>query len=358
MSQIRVTNILGAPIPLINIRLSLGEESSDQAYDDRFTDLVGATAWPNPLSSDNGYTLYVNYSNATLAYEKTLIHVDDFDEDIEIVLPYTYPSKLRIHNKKLFNMYGEILLRGNTDFLLYKKYLDGEDIEPLLIERKSYGSMYVRIFGMCKIISDFNPAKYPDYYSKIVSFCQLLGKYGLYVYWTVFADTQLIMPGLSTQVTHFDKVVKELEKVTNTYLELVNEPYAHDNATDDPFAFDEPQNLVASSGSYNDKYGNKPTPQPRWSLHDFHTPRSYPKMVADQNMSVNPNYIIGQAVKSGEPDGYGIGYDTKLDQIKEMSGAITGTGCDICYHTTSGKRSLPWTGEEKKGAVVFFSYHA
>lgn len=86
MAQIRVRDQSGNPIKLLNVRLSLGTGTSDQAYDDRFTDLAGNTAWPNPLPSNNGYTLYANYANINPNYNQVSKFVTTLDADIDLVL--------------------------------------------------------------------------------------------------------------------------------------------------------------------------------------------------------------------------------------------------------------------------------
>jgi len=108
MSFIAITDKHGNPLKYINIRLALGRVSSDDAYDDRFTDLAGHTAWPNPLASDDGYTLYVNYANVQTTYGSAKQFVGSLEaSDITIQLdslavptPSTCPVD---HNKDQFS---------------------------------------------------------------------------------------------------------------------------------------------------------------------------------------------------------------------------------------------------------------
>ena len=86
--MVEVRNRLGQPIVYLNIRLSLGDLPSDAAYDDRFTDLAGHTAWPNPLPSPNGYTLYFNYANLQSLYGNTSVRIASFDEPVNVVMPW------------------------------------------------------------------------------------------------------------------------------------------------------------------------------------------------------------------------------------------------------------------------------
>ncbi len=83
MSFIRVRdqfgNIPPPPCDRINVRLSVGHKSSDDAYDDRFTDDAGNTSFPHPLPSDDGYTLYANYRNVNPKYGQSSVYVADLE---------------------------------------------------------------------------------------------------------------------------------------------------------------------------------------------------------------------------------------------------------------------------------------
>lgn len=102
MAQIRVRDQYGVAIPLLNVRLSLGNKSSAEAYDDRFTDLAGNTAWPNPLPSNDGYTLYANYANVNTKYGQVSKFVTTLDTDIDIVIPLLVAACPVNHNKEQF----------------------------------------------------------------------------------------------------------------------------------------------------------------------------------------------------------------------------------------------------------------
>jgi len=364
MSQIQIRDISNQPIPGINVRLSLGDQPSDAAYDDRFTDLAGNTAWPNPLASPNGYTLYVNYANVNPAYLSVFARVPNLDADIPITLLREPQTRLHVEGKSFVNAQGQrVFLKGVTDFLLYKRYLDGEDIHPLLRERVSIGANAVRIIGMVNSFSHWYPQEYGQrYYDELPNFFGILNMYRLYGYFTVFADTQIVMPKKMDQITHFGKMVAQLGECQNSLGELVNEPYAHDNATADPLAFPRPVGVPFSSGSYNDVLGDKVTPPPHWDFHDFHVPRKDVKRVADQCMATNPNYLAGMPVISGEPDKFGGPnafnpkvYLTDPDESRQMAKTAEGTACGYFYHTSSGVWSLPFNDVERRCGLAAFS---
>jgi hypothetical protein len=363
MAQIQIRDIVNRPLIGINVRLALGNGPSDEAYDDKPSDFAGNLAFPNPLPSADGYTLYANVANVDDDYLPTIEHVADLGSDVPMVLDRIPLSRLHVEGHDFIDAFGRrIFLRGITDFLLYKKYLDGEDITPLLIERSGLGANMLRIIGMVSSFSHWFPQEYGQrYYDGLPGFCQILDRFGFYVYFTVFADTEVVMPKQADQVTHFNNVVAQLQQCHNTLGELVNEPYAHQNATANPFAFARPVGVPFSSGSYDDHLGSKVTPPPHWDFHDFHVPRKPIKRIADQCMATNPNFITGMPVISGEPDKFGGPnpfnpkvYLTDPREAAAMAGTARGTACGIVYHTSAGVWSLPFNDVEMNCARAWF----
>lgn len=273
---------------------------------------------------------------------------------------YEPPSRLFCHDYSFFNQKGErTFIKGVTDFLLYQRYLDEgvPAIKPVLEQRKALGANCVRVIGMVSSFSHWYPQDYGNrYYDALPGFLDLLSQYGLYCYFTVFADTQIVMPSKADQLNHWARVMPLLQAQPNVLIELVNEPYAHENETDDPWAFPRPWLVPASSGSYNDKYpgakDGRPSPGPHWDFHDYHTPRSFPKNVGDQCMAINPNYLqLGQPVLSGEPDKFGRPdpngrpRHTNPRLAGMMAGTASGSACGIFYHTNAGIMSVLFTDD-------------
>jgi len=359
MAQIQVRDTHGTPIRRVNIRISEGTKPSDQALFDVFTDDAGNTGWPIPFFPTQAYALHVNFANVNPAYVPQSYYLTAADvNDVQIQLSRQPLSRLRVEGKYFVGASGRVFLDGVTDFLLYKRYLDGEDIDAILRERTLYRFNAVRIIGMVNSFSHWYPQEYGQrYYDALPAFYQKLADYGLYGYFTVFADTEIVMPKQADQVAHFGKVVAQLGQCPNSLGELVNEPYAHENATANPHAFPRPQGVAFSSGSYNDVLGAKVTPPPHWDFHDFHVPRKDVKRVADQCMSTNPNYLAGMAVLSGEPDKFGGPnamnpkvYLTNPDEARQMRDTARGTACGYIYHTSAGVWSLPWNDVEHRCA--------
>lgn len=276
------------------------------------------------------------------------------------------PTRLHVDDHDFVNAEGErVFVKGHTDFLLYQRLLDREDIRPILAGRQRLGSNCApsncaRVIGMVSSFSHWYPQEHPDYYDRIPELFEILDRFGMYGYFTVFADTQIVMPNKADQVRHFDRVKAQLETCPNSLGELVNEPYAHENATADPKAFDLTGEVPFSSGSYTDTYRDKPAPS--WgAFYDFHAPRKDVKRVADMCFATNPNYQRGEACAHGEPDKFGGPnsknpkvYLTNPKEARAMAGTARGTSCMLIYHTSAGVWSLPWNADELRCGEAWF----
>lgn len=355
MPQIQLRDKFGTPIPLMNIRLGVGIDTVDEAPDDRFTDYAGNTAWPYKPTSPGGFTLFVNYANVNSKYKPTQKHVANLDEDILITVEREPLPKLTLNGK-----YLNVFIKGNTDFLIYKKFLDGQDITPLLAQRSSLGSNCVRVFGMVDSFSHWHPQDYGDrYYQQIPVFLDLLQDYGMYCYFCVFADTQHIMPSLAQQQDHWAKVIDALSMRVNAIVELVNEPNQHENGVDRTKFF-KPQSMISVCGDFGDEYGGDVWPEPQWDLTDYHAPRSLPKNIKDLCSADNPNWVAGKGVMQGEPDKFGrdvyTGRTFRMDPqlAKQMAGSARGTNAGIIFHSTDGVYSDTFSPEVVACAYAWF----
>lgn len=80
--MIAVTDAHGQPLKYINVRVSKTGQTSDQAIDDRFTDLAGHTAWPGGFVGGEHWTactLHINDRNVNPAYGDAHVNVPDLD---------------------------------------------------------------------------------------------------------------------------------------------------------------------------------------------------------------------------------------------------------------------------------------
>lgn len=105
----------------------------------------------------------------------------------------------------------EWIWKGCSDFLLYQRFLDGEDLTGVLDERRDLGANLLRVFGMAHVIERFHPQDYgARYFEALPEFAALLARHGFYVEFVVFADAQIIMPSVSDQQAHFQRVCEAL----------------------------------------------------------------------------------------------------------------------------------------------------
>ncbi len=155
----------------------------------------------------------------------------------------------------------EYRVRGITDFLLFARYVNGEDIKPVLQDRVNVGANLVRVFGMLASwgnpssspadgIIHFYPQEHADYVAKLRSFVDLLQSYGLRVEFVVFADAQFVMPNQGDQLNWWNLVWGQLWDKNNVLLQVCNE--CGKNGVD-PNVFPNPQDtrgqLLASRDS-------------------------------------------------------------------------------------------------------------
>jgi hypothetical protein len=159
-----------------------------------------------------------------------------------------------------------------SSFRLYERFLNGEDITPLLHEARDVGANGVRVFGAFDFGSPDVQRLYPreryDYYDVLSHFFRTLSAGGLYAQFTVFADTQRSVPGIFAQISHWTALCSVLKDISNALLERVNEQDSHANWID--ATFDKPDGICASFGSNGQ--GADP-PQPFWDYCDLHSER-------------------------------------------------------------------------------------
>lgn len=267
-------------------------------------------------------------------------------------------SPIRPDGMYLQNDEGRWFAKGCTDFLLYKRFLDGEDITPILQERADLGANILRVFGMVDSFSHWHPQEYGErYYTQLQAFCALLAGYGLYTYFTVFADTKVVMPDSKQQADHWARVVDELRAAGTAVVEVGNELDQHENGIS--FTPTEPAGILACRGSLG---GDVPCILPPWSLSDFHARRDYPSAVKDMCVLELREGWSGYAgtrgpIWNGEPQGFGTNPKRwqSPERARELAGTAAGTSCGVYFHSDNGVYSQPFDDTTKSCAVAFFA---
>lgn len=283
---------------------------------------------------------------------------DDGAKEIRLERAPVTLSRLTVDRSGFHNAAGQrVFIAGVSAFMHYERFLNGEDIRPLLQQVQELGANCVRIFGMAHYVPvnagrrAFKPQDYGDrYFDQIPAFCALCESYGLYVYWSVFPDNELI--GVPDQSGFFDRVAGKLKEADTAIGELTNEPDAHSFNYIDPTRMHRPQGIAFNSGSYGDLGGPQPSV---WDFIDYHTPRRYPTHIKDSCVVDHPNYLAGTGVLLGEPDRYGTDGNLNQEQARQSAGACRETALGQVFHSTQGRESLRYDDVTTAIARVFFT---
>lgn len=235
---------------------------------------------------------------------------------------------------------------GATAFALFQRYLDGENITPLVLVYKDGGVNTLRVLGMWGF-QDFNPARYGEkYWSSLGSFADVLAQNGMRLEFVVFADAQRILPNEASQQAHFNRVVATLSGRWNVFIELANE-YSINGI--DPRSFSRPTTASsAGSGPGGDVNGTE------WDYATYHpnrpdnwytvmwVPNSSVPLVIDEPMGAAEFNQPGR--RDNNPDHfYQFG---KLIYTLNVAGAT--------FHSENGLYALPLGPTERECMTQLF----
>src|SRR2546427_10890294 len=99
MAQVQIRTTGGHPIVAASVRLATEDQDSAHAYDERFTDAGGNTAFPAPVPASR-YMIHVNYTDDGCGrrlrsrYEPISVAVRSLDADVVIHLDAKKPLPL------------------------------------------------------------------------------------------------------------------------------------------------------------------------------------------------------------------------------------------------------------------------
>lgn len=352
MSQIQVRDPAGNGIPRINIRISHKHEGTDQAIFDVFTDLMGNTGWPIPFWPAGDYTLWVNDHNIDAAWgQADLFVTNTADQQIVLqptgVVPTPPTSSLsrfvRIDRPThtFVNDQGQnVKCRGASAFLLYKRFLDGENIDPQLQQLHDLGRNLLRVMGMFESLGGFNPKAYGDrYYSSIPAFMERCRLFGHYVLWTACAATQ----GMFTEdeaIDHIKKTVEQLKVTVNVIFSPVNEQDQHNNGINISKYLSQVDMgwILHDNGSYGI---DEPCPAPLGHFACLHTRRNFWAAIKDCATVDHPNYpqvevAIDEGIRYGD-EGSGDEHDSPA-RCADAAGTAY-TALFWVFHSMQGEKA-------------------
>lgn len=126
-----------------------------------------------------------------------------------------------------------------SQFRLYERFLNGEDVAPVLAQLQIEGFNTARVWLLNTSVGHIVPWEHPDFYQRLPDLLRLCARFGLYVELTVFTQTQSLMPTLFAQQAHYDATVQAIGS-TFCFIEGVNEADSHDNAFDPRLRLDKP----------------------------------------------------------------------------------------------------------------------
>ncbi len=239
-----------------------------------------------------------------------------------------------------------------SEFSLYKRYLDGEDIAPVLEERQALGFNLLRVWllNTSVIPGGLEPKHYPEFYDRLGPFALSLAVWGLCVEFTAFTQTQTLMPGVSEQRAHWENVQQALMGAPNVLLELVNEADQHDNRTDPALLQLRPQGMIASSGSNG---ADSPCPEPVWDYGLYHS-----NGLNEWQRKVGHNAMEDVADKYGIPamSNENTRYPDQDSSAIHAEDAAEGAAllcAGACFHSEGGKQSRLFDATERRCAEAW-----
>lgn len=263
------------------------------------------------------------------------------------------PLAHRMVNQKNERVYG----RMASGFLLYKKHLDGLDIDPVLDQLESLGCNMVRIMGMFESLGGFNPKAYGDrYYGDIPAFMERLERRGMYGMWTCCAATGVWMTE-GEAVQHVGRTVEVMKLCPNALVSPVNEQGQHVNSINLQRVKNEVDFgwLLHDMGSYGE---DLPCEAPFGTHAVLHTTRRYPGSVKDGNIVDHPNHVaqhldvgIDEPVRFGDEGSGDFHTDPRV--AREAAGSAY-TALFWCFHSMQGERGDMLTGNTLECARAAF----
>lgn len=236
----------------------------------------------------------------------------------------------------------------SSEFSLYKRFLDNEDITPVLRQRAEVGFNLLRVWllNTSVVPGGILPSQYPDFYDRLPVFASLCASYGLYIEFTAFTMARDLMPSADDQVEHLRRIDEALAGSTNVLVELVNENDQHNTDTGGNAVhldvLEQPQHVLSSHGS-NGADG-EPV-RPTWDYELYHTNGLFEwqrkvghNAMEHANWSEHPCMSNENTRFIDNDDSTTHAYDAAA------GGALLCAGS--CYHSQRGKLSQLWDGHE------------
>ena len=237
-----------------------------------------------------------------------------------------------------------------TDFNLFNRFLNGEDIAPILHQRADVGFNLLRVWTDFNVCADGNceqrqpigrlvPTEHPDYYARLRDFLDECARHGLYVELTAFTGRSDSDPA---RIAHWEALIAAVSPSTNVLLELINEHNVHNKTLPYHRLRQPPAPILASHGSGG--AGGEPR-LPIWTHVTYHPGfgadwmRKAVSEGGDAAGKYNVPVLLNETTRF--PDN-----DKSLEHAYDVGRgcALVLAGC--AFHSVTGKNSRLWEGHE------------
>ena len=240
-----------------------------------------------------------------------------------------------------------------TDFSLYLRYLRGEDVTAMLAQRAAVGFNTLRVWLLNTSVlaavdgRGLHPDWYSDFYTRLRPFVDLCASFGCYVEFTVFTQTQTLMPETSRQQAHLTQTGEAVRDATNVLLDQVNEFDLYDNACD-PW-LTRPVGVLASRGCAG---ADGMPPRPPWDYELYHTNGLLEWWRKTGHNAMELGAETNKPCMSNENTRY-PDQDASLTHAYDAAAGAALLCAGACYHSASGKLSTLWAGTELAAAQAW-----
>lgn len=293
------------------------------------------------------------------------IHIELDGEITQGLVPITTGQmSIRVEGREFYIGSGRYKPKMASDFLLVLKKKNGEDIRPIIQQRKQAGADMLRIFTNCKIIADFDARSY-DVRAVLGATLDDIHSEGMRAQVEGFADVQIQGLTVEEQKAHQNAVVDTIR--SRGSLDLYDLGNEIDKNGVDANNFTKPVGVVSSKGSLQN---NKPPHAPYWDYGVFHPRRDGDNYYFSKYLSdITPQSEIYVGVE-GEPPANipvvpdePIGFQSTNDPGKRANypgfayriGSIYSMYLNgVCFHSTNGVFSDLFDEVTWQCALAFF----
>jgi len=249
-----------------------------------------------------------------------------------------------------------------SDFNLLNRYVRGEDIQPILQQRRDCGFNTLRVWTAYDLedagIGRLIPSEHPDYDTRLLEFLRLCAQWGLYVELTAFTGRMhsgytTIFQDDDARLAHWARL-RDVAPPETTLLELVNEGDHEANYQIPWSRLTRPEHHIASRGSARADLWPPQVPPfaSPWGFSSYHTNDlpEWPRKVGHNAMEIADRYGIPVTANENQrfPD-----KDSTPTHAYDAARAAALLCAGSCYHSARGKSSQLWTGVELDCAVAW-----